>query len=174
MKDPQIKKQLTQISQDMNAQKNIIVWKNRVFVPIQERQKNIVAMKIVNWISNILILAVVIYDYLFMFHDTWAKITFAAVVLGVFAFQTFAYYQWVFPRIMKKEYKLETHRLNLKKATWEVMDHRDRIIKKEKIQQNTVLPKLPLPTTETEHYRQLQENIQNQLTARLDVRFQAA
>ena len=39
MKDPQIKKQLTQISQDMNAQKNIIVWKNRVFVPIQERQK---------------------------------------------------------------------------------------------------------------------------------------
>ena len=115
MKDPQIKKQLTQISQDMNAQKNIIVWKNRVFVPIQERQKNIVAMKIVNWISNILILAVVIYDYLFMFHDTWAKITFAAVVLGVFAFQTFAYYQWVFPRIMKKEYKLETHRLNLKK-----------------------------------------------------------
>ena len=48
------------------------------------------------------------------------------------------------------------------------------LLKKKKFNKNTILPKLPLPTTETEHYRQLQENIQNQLTARLDVRFQAA
>ncbi|UBQ53572.1 hypothetical protein JF634_10450 [Simonsiella muelleri] len=39
MKDAPIKRQLAQTSQDINTPKNIIIWRNRVFVPTEKRHK---------------------------------------------------------------------------------------------------------------------------------------
>lgn len=177
MDDVQIKNQLNQIWHDLNQnQTKKVEWQTQIFIPMRTREKNAKIMKISIAISNVLVLAAGFYSHQVasfkndvVLGGVYLAMTALTIVAG-----TVLIYKYAVPRILQNEFRTEFYRLNFQKNRLEVLDLRKQVIKKQKIQSNTMLPEIPLPTTEIEHYRKIRQNIYNQLSGRLGIHFQAA
>ena len=149
---------------------------NTNFYPDGNARKNAKIMKISIAISNVLVLAMGLYSHQVASFKNDAVLSgvYLAIIALVIMLGTVLIYKYAVPRILQNEFRTEFYRLNFQKNRLEVLDLRKQVVKKQKIQFNTVLPEIPLPTTETEHYRKIRQNIYNQLSGRLGIHFQAA